>query len=253
MAYKKYIDTIDVVNLTGLTRNRILELAKSGILPYHKTRRGHYRFDVSGIEEYFKIQINQPQKETEEKAIEDKMLSSFKTQLILDNHFENVLEQIIKAKSTIKIMTADFKLFKLKSSSNKNLKNFDGTPFIKFLMEKAENERISVQVICASPTAPFKEAYKTLYEQMNPKHFKICFCIRNHAKVVIIDDKIAYIGSANATKAGLGQGVLSKGNFEAGFLTEDSKIISQLNTLFSKIMNGEFCNDCHRYKQCTEY
>ena len=54
--------------------------------------------------------------------------------------------------------------------------------------------------------------------------------IRNHAKVMIIDDEMAYIGSANVTPAGLGQGVRSPGNFEAGILTENREMTLEIGT-----------------------
>lgn len=179
-------------------------------------------------------------------------LPSGETHLILENHYEEVIERICAAKSSIKIMTANFQRFKLKPTATQGKNYNDGTPFIRFLMEKA-GQGVSVQIICSSPSKPFMDEYEELYEQLKPKGFKICFCIRNHAKVVIVDDKIAYIGSANITPAGLGQGVLSPGNFEAGIITENSEVITSLNAQFSRIMNGDFCNGCHRADNCMEY
>ena len=40
MAIKKYINTTEVAELTGHPYNEILNLAKTGVLPSHKTRRG---------------------------------------------------------------------------------------------------------------------------------------------------------------------------------------------------------------------
>lgn len=172
--------------------------------------------------------------------------------LITENHYEEVIERICAAKSSIRIMTGDFKRFKLKPTAKQGKNYNDGTPFIKHLMEKA-GMGISVQIICSRPSKSFKEEYDALYEKIKPKNFRIYFCERNHSKVVIVDNKVAYVGSANVTPAGLAQGVMSPGNFEAGILTENHKFISQLNTLFSKIMNGDYCYNCHLANKCVEY
>ena len=119
-------------------------------------------------------------------------------------------------------------------------------------MEKT-GKGIAVQIICSRPSKSFKEEYDALYEKIKPKNFRIYFCERNHSKVVIVDNKVAYVGSANVTPAGLAQGIMSPGNFEVGILTENHQLNSQLNTLFSKIMNGDYCYNCHLANKCVEY
>lgn len=73
MAIKKYINTADVVELTGRTTSEVLNLAKTGVLPAHKTRRGHWRFNVDAVEKYFGIQINKPEEEVKRKENTDSM------------------------------------------------------------------------------------------------------------------------------------------------------------------------------------
>ena len=53
MAIKKYINTGELVELTGCLDEEIRELAKKGVLPAHKTRRGHWRFNVDAVEKNF--------------------------------------------------------------------------------------------------------------------------------------------------------------------------------------------------------
>ena len=252
MPQNKYIGTKDAASMTGRPYDEILSLAKTGVLPCHRTRRGHYRLNVDAVEKYFGIQINKPE-EAEDKPIkEEEAIPASNTRLITENHYEEVIERICAAKSSIRIMTGDFKRFKLKPTSKQGKNYNDGTPFIKHLMEKA-GKGISVQIICSRPSKSFKEEYDALYEKIRPKNFRIYFCERNHSKVVIVDNKVAYVGSANVTPAGLAQGVMSPGNFEVGLLTENHQFISQLNTLFSKIMNGDYCYNCHLANKCVEY
>lgn len=252
MLQNKYIGTKDAASLTGRPYDEILNLAKTGVLPSHRTRRGHYRLNVDAVENYFGIQINKPE-EAEDKPIkEEEAIPASNTRLITENHYEKVIERICAAKSSIRIMTGDFKRFKLKPTAKQGKNYNDGTPFIKHLMEKA-GKGIAVQIICSRPSKSFKEEYDALYEKIKPKNFRIYFCERNHSKVVIVDNKVAYVGSANVTPAGLAQGIMSPGNFEVGILTENHQFISQLNTLFSKIMNGDYCYNCHLANKCVEY
>lgn len=276
MAIKKYINTADVVELTGRTTGEILNLAKTGVLPSHKTHRGHYRLNVDAVEEYFGVQINKPTR-VEEKPVtkvmpraakvqpryvgdivrptpEVKHTRSYGTQLITnEDHYQVVIDKICAAKSSIKLMTANFKRFKLKPTDRQGINYNDGTPFIKYLMAKAV-QGVSVQIIYSRPSPSFTEEWKEYYRQMGkPDIFDYKFCERNHAKVVIIDDTICYVGSANVTPAGLGQGIFTPGNFEAGILTEESAIVSSVKELFTKIWNGVYCEGCHRAKDCPEY
>jgi len=259
----KYLNTPDVAELTGRPYNEIIDLVKTGVLPSHKTHRGHYRLNVDAVEAYFGIQINKPEEEVKKPAPkplpkpkaetpQSKLVSNGKTRLITnENHYEEVILRICSAKKSVKIMTANFKRFNLKPTGSQGRDYKDGTPFIKYLMAKAI-QGVSVQIISSMPSLSFTEEWKTYYQQMNPDLFEYKFCERNHAKVVIIDDKMAYVGSANVTPAGLGQGIFTPGNFEAGILTEDAEVVASLNELFSQIKKGSCCKGCHRKRECQE-
>lgn len=306
MAIKKYINTSDVVELTGRTTSEVQDLAKTGVLPAHKTRRGHWRFNIDAVENYFGIQVNKPAENTknsEQEVQEEKLISgltarkylncskaefeslvdqgliesyrdenrrwkvskdsvlkyaaqphhSTGTHLITnENHYQEVIQRICAAKSSIKIMTANFKRFRLKPTDNQGENYEDGTPFVKYLMAKAV-QGVSVQIICSRPSSSFTDEWKEYYRQMNdPVLFEYKFCERNHAKTVIIDDNLAYVGSANVTPAGLGQGIFTPGNFEAGVLTDNSEVVSSVKTLFSMVWEDDICSNCHRADKCVE-
>ena len=249
MPIKKYINTKEAAELTGQPYEEIVRLARTGVLPSHKTRRGHYRLNADAVEKCFGIQINKSKVVIEETEEQTQCLSE--TRLITENFYQEVIERACKAKSSIKIMTADFNLFRLKPTASQGKKYKDGTPFLEFLMKKSKTG-VSVQIISAETSSWFQGEVERAYCGKAGKEFSVCFCIRNHAKVVIIDDKVAYIGSANMTRAGLGQPYVSPGNFEVGFITEIPEIINSLNDLFSRIEMHEFCEGCHRRKDCIE-
>ena len=182
-----------------------------------------------------------------------KSQSSCVTRLITNEyHYRKVIERICAAKSSIKIMTANFKRFRLKPTKEQGQDYNDGTPFIKCLMEKAV-QGVSVQIICSNPSPSFTEEWQEYYRQMGePELFEYMFCDRNHAKLAIIDDKLAYVGSANVTPAGLGQGVFTPGNFEAGIITENQEVISSTKDFFTMIWDEKYCINCHRTEKCNE-
>ena len=263
MSIKKYINTAEVAKLTGLQQDDIRNLAKTNVLPSHKNRRGHYRFNVDAVEKYFGIvidnleQVDEPSVLTANLSKESVIdyskssLPSNDTRLIInENHYQEVIERICAAKSSVKIMTANFKRFRLKPTGSQGENYNDGTPFIKYLMAKAI-QGVSVQVICSMPSSSFRDEWKEFYQQMNPKLFEYMFCERNHAKVVIVDDQMAYVGSANITPAGIGQGVFTPGNFEVGILTKNPEIVSSVTTLFYTIWNKAHCDKCHRADMCN--
>lgn len=175
------------------------------------------------------------------------------TRLITNNsHYEEVVERICSAKSSIRIMTANFKRFRLKPTKNQGKDYNDGTPFIERLMEKAV-QGVSVQIVCSNPSESFTEEWQDYYRQMGePELFEYMFCDRNHAKLAIIDDKLVYVGSANVTPAGLGQGVFTPGNFEAGIITENQEVISSIKDFFTMIWDEKYCINCHRTEKCNE-
>ena len=69
-------------------------------------------------------------------------------------------------------MTANFKRFRLKPTEGQGKNYNDGTPFIKYLMEKAV-KGVSVQIICSNPSTSFMEEWQEYYKQMGkPDLFK---------------------------------------------------------------------------------
>ncbi len=183
----------------------------------------------------------------------ERSLLSKETRLIInENHYQEVIQRICAAKSSIKIMTGDFKRFNLKPTEEQGIDYKDGVPFIKYLMEKAV-DGVSVQIICSRPSPFFMDEWQEYYQQMkNPILFEFKFCVRNHSKVIIVDDMLAYVGSANVTPAGLGQGIFTPGNFEAGIITENKELVSSVIALFSEIWSSKSCLNCHRADKCQE-
>ena len=272
---KKYLKTIEVVKQTGCSYDEILDLVRTNVLSGYKTKRGHWRLSVESVEKHYGILINEPSTVKAPKSSkqdkDDKLICGHTARKYLGcskAEFESLVEQgFIQAcrddygrwrvsKQSILNYTArshtssDTRLISNESHYQEVIERI--CAFIKYLMAKAV-QGVSVQIICSEPSSTFSEEWKEYYRQMmNPNLFEYKYCDRNHAKVVIIDDKLAYVGSANVTPAGLGQGIFTPGNFEAGMITENQDLVSSVNTLFSSIWDNNRCKGCHRAAKCNE-
>ncbi|MBI4327920.1 MAG: hypothetical protein HY674_22030 [Chloroflexi bacterium] len=76
-----------------------------------------------------------------------------------------------------------------------------------------------------------RERFNTYLDNLVPDNFacasEVCFSFENHAKALIVDD-MAYVGSANFTKA-------SANNYEAGVIVTEKGEIQQLRAFIEKI------------------
>ena len=77
-------------------------------------------------------------------------------------------------------------------------------------------------------------------------------CPRVHFKLIIFDLKLAYIGSANLTGAGLGMKSTRNRNFEAGILTDDPALVEAAINQFDSIWAGFKCKICGRKQYCSD-
>ena len=77
-------------------------------------------------------------------------------------------------------------------------------------------------------------------------------CPRVHFKLIIMDMKICYVGSANLTGAGMGMKSANRRNFEAGIMTDSPEIVDAAIEEFDKVWRGSECKKCQRKKFCPD-
>ena len=71
-------------------------------------------------------------------------------------------------------------------------------------------------------------------------------CPRVHFKIIIFDLKMAYVGSANLTGAGIGMKGENTRNFEAGILSTNKDFVKNAAKQFDSVWMGSFCKNCKR-------
>jgi phosphatidylserine/phosphatidylglycerophosphate/cardiolipin synthase-like enzyme len=126
--------------------------------------------------------------------------------------------------------------------------------FISFvdLMAVLVNRGVSFRVIHAElPSSPFRTRYEQLdtHGQLSAG-VEFLHCIRMHAKVFIVDGRVALVGSANLTGAGIGAKAATSRNFELAFLFEGEEETTPFMDYFDNLWMGTPCPDCRRRSLC---
>ncbi len=162
------------------------------------------------------------------------------TQYIADEaHFKEVIARVANVKKQLWMGTADIKDLYVGER-----------PFLGILADLISKGR-EVRLIHAKEPGPnFREDFD---------HYPILFtrlervlCPRVHFKLIIFDLKLAYIGSANLTGAGLGMKSTRNRNFEAGILTDDPALVEAAINQFDSVWAGFQCKTCGRKQYCSD-
>ncbi|HOY31348.1 MAG TPA: phospholipase D-like domain-containing protein [Bacteroidales bacterium] len=166
-------------------------------------------------------------------------------QLLTDKEiYEKViLESIPKTKRFLWIGTSDIKdVYVMKGTKM--------LPFLEILAGLIK-QKAEVRLIHAKEPGPnFRkdfDRYPVLFGGLERM-----LCPRVHFKMVIIDGKLAYFGSANLTGAGLGAKNENSRNFENGIFTDDAVLIERLMEQFDSVWRGDFCKKCRRKEFCHD-
>jgi phosphatidylserine/phosphatidylglycerophosphate/cardiolipin synthase-like enzyme len=80
--------------------------------------------------------------------------------------------------------------------------------------------------------------------------FQMKLCPRVHLKLVAVDGRLLYLGSANFTGAGLGAKGDGRRNFEMGILTDDDVMLDAAQARFDRVWRGAECGSCRTRSLC---
>lgn len=107
---------------------------------------------------------------------------------------------------------------------------------------------VDVRILHAGvPSAPFRQSLASRRKQLP----QLRMCPRVHMKLVIVDGRVLYMGSANFTGAGLGARDAKRRNFELGILTEDEHLLDRAQAHFDRIWRGSECAGCGLRAKCA--
>ncbi|MCP5559679.1 MAG: phosphatidylserine synthase [Verrucomicrobiaceae bacterium] len=167
--------------------------------------------------------------------------------VINHNTYDEVLQGIVAgARRHLWLVTADLKDLHVEATAGKFV------PFLQVLADKLK-EGVEVRLIHAKEPGPrFRDDFDRFPELIRSDLFERILCPRMHMKCVIADGRIAYVGSANLTGAGMGAKSENRRNFEAGMVTEDRETIAQLMAFLDAFYLGDWCTKCQRRDVCPD-
>ena len=160
-----------------------------------------------------------------------------------DAHYDQVIERIKDVKKTLWIGTADIKDLYVKDGR--------GTKPLLEVLSDLVKKGVAIRLIHAKEPGPaFRQdfdKYPALIEGMER-----VLCPRVHFKIIIFDLKMAYVGSANLTGAGIGMKGENTRNFEAGILSTNKDFVKNAAEQFDSVWMGSFCKSCKRKEFCSD-
>lgn len=169
-------------------------------------------------------------------------------ELVLDaQHYRRIVcNGILTAKTSLDIMTADFKAMVIPDAGGKS-RGRGAAPSVVEVFRRLAQNGVEIRLLHAG--TPSSAALRELRRAL-PAGVTIRRCPRLHAKAVVVDCRVMYLGSANLTGAGLGAKADGKRNFEMGVWTASPALIDPVLDQFNALWEGRHCAACRRKDVC---
>ena len=178
-------------------------------------------------------------------------MRSARVRLVTDTEHYSVLVQgaIAKAKVSLWIATANVKEMMLEAPVG-TVARAKGR-YVSILDTFSELARRGVELRFLHAGIPSR-AFRTTFASTPRLASKLAMrqCPRIHMKLVAIDGRLLYLGSANFTGAGLGAKAEGRRNFEMGVLTDDDVLLDTAQARFDAVWSGRECKTCKLRKEC---
>jgi len=173
--------------------------------------------------------------------------------LVIDEqHLSSVVEDMVSnARVSLWIATANVKDMMVVAplGSTARAKN----RYVSMLERLSTMVGSSVEVRLLHASAPSRAFARSL--SCHPalqRGLAMRMCPRNHMKLIVVDGRTAYVGSANFTGAGLGAKGSGRRNFEVGMIVDDDVLLDVLQARYDEIWEGRACKGCRLRSACPE-
>ena len=177
---------------------------------------------------------------------------TLRARLLADiDHYDALIPAMRAAKTSLWIATANVKELRIEAEVGTRDRASGRYVSILSTIQALLNRKVDVRFLHgAIPSRPFREELTRrpgLKKALPMKH-----CPRVHLKVIAIDGRLLYLGSANFTGAGLGAKGEGRRNFEMGITTDDDVLLDEVQMRYDRIWSGKECGSCKLRRVCPK-
>jgi phosphatidylserine/phosphatidylglycerophosphate/cardiolipin synthase-like enzyme len=166
-----------------------------------------------------------------------------------EHYDELVCRELPSARVSVWIGTANLKELRVRAPIGSRARARSGWISVLDVLGELAARNVDVRILHGrAPSGPFARALAA--RRGLAKQLALRECPRVHLKVVAIDGRALYLGSANFTGAGLGARDPGRRNFELGILTDDEHLLDRVQALFDAIWSGRQCGPCKLRSKC---
>jgi len=169
-----------------------------------------------------------------------------------DHHEHLVTKAIASANVSVWIATANLKTMLVEAPIGSRARARGRYVSFFETLDDLARRGIDVCVLHASPpSGPLaRELVRLGTKRGREPGVKMRRCPRVHLKMIAIDGRLLYLGSANLTGAGLGAKGDGRRNFEMGIVTDSEAMLDAAQERFDRIWRGRECGSCKLRSQC---
>lgn len=165
-------------------------------------------------------------------------------------HYERVVRAVQNAKYSVWIATANLKELMVESPTRMPGRRGGSYRSVLDSFDQLAARGVELRILHASmPSRAFRDAFDRR-PRLVRGGLELRMCPRVHLKTVIVDGELLYLGSANWTGAGLGAKGDARRNFELGVLSDDERLLDQVQAFFEWIWRGKPCSGCRLRDVC---
>jgi phosphatidylserine/phosphatidylglycerophosphate/cardiolipin synthase-like enzyme len=172
--------------------------------------------------------------------------------LVHGDHYPAVVDRVLNAQRSVWIATANLKELmiedqRLVPGRRRGRKQFRS---VLAALSDLSEQGVELRILHAAPPSRVFRRDFDKQKRLVAGGLELRLCPRTHLKLVIVDGRDLYLGSANWTGAGLGAKHAQRRNFELGMLTQDERLLDAAQEVFERVWRGGACADCRMRDVC---